>query len=38
MAFTGDCLLIRSADRTDFQAGDIETEQHEDKMLYQTDA
>jgi sulfur dioxygenase len=25
MAFTGDCLLIRSAGRTDFQAGDVET-------------
>lgn len=28
MAFTGDCLLIRSAGRTDFQAGDIETMWH----------
>jgi glyoxylase-like metal-dependent hydrolase (beta-lactamase superfamily II) len=25
MAFTGDCLLIRAAGRTDFQAGDVHT-------------
>ena len=28
MAFTGDCLLIRAAGRTDFQAGDIEAMWH----------
>jgi rhodanese-related sulfurtransferase len=28
MAFTGDCLLIRGAGRTDFQAGDVHTMWH----------